>query len=169
MLVMLLVAGCSNDSNESSNTSDNNQDKSTQSEQDQQTNESNEKDTQDEGTSSQDKEDENTYAFSNKDEQLTILEKNLHEFTFEYTVEDVKDLNVKQQQISIKTPDAMDEYLEEKEVTSVSHNNENLIVKGFITFDAEDLNKLEVIDDLEPFIDGLKVEQDNRTLNFNRQ
>ncbi|MYL35351.1 hypothetical protein GLW08_03400 [Pontibacillus yanchengensis] len=169
MLLMLLVAGCSNDSNENSNTSDNKQNKTTQSEQDQQSNESNDQDSQEESAKTQDTDDENTYAFSNKNEELTIVEKNLHEFKFEYMVEDVKNLNVKQEQISIKTPEAMDDYMEEKEITSVSHNNENLIVKGYITFDAEDLNKLEVIDNLEPFIDGLRVEQADRTLNFNRQ
>lgn len=46
------------------------------------------------------------------------------------------------------------------EIKEIRFNEENIIVKGYVIFDTEDMSKRE-IEEKEPFIDGIKVRTEN--------
>ncbi|MFC0524393.1 hypothetical protein ACFFGV_12535 [Pontibacillus salicampi] len=162
-LLILIAAGCSNansESNENKEQQETEQEQTTSSSEQPEVNESHE--------ANETKKDENTYKIADKVEQLKSKDEQStkHEFTFEYTLSDEEQLQLSKEQISINTAEGLAELLDTEQITSVEQKDGNWVVKGSISFEAQDMNQLEVISNFQPFVTGLEVQQNGEKLTF---
>jgi len=65
-------------------------------------------------------------------------------------------MEVKEESIEIVLTDWIKQNQIEDKITEITFDTENIIIKGYVTFNTKGINKKEIVNN-QPFTDGVKV------------
>lgn len=87
---------------------------------------------------------------------------------YDITISNKKKMKFKKESIEMVLTDWIKQNQMDNKITKITFDNENIIIKGYVSFDATGLTKEDIVKN-EPFIDGVNIVTDDGEKIFLKQ